>query len=177
MSRDDYRTIPGFGAYHAFPDGTIRKINRHEGGEPVFRTLATRDDGRGYLCCDVMNDEGVVVTRKVHRLVYAAFNGPIPDDVHIDHINGSKTDNAICNLRKLCPSTNSSGGRKTSRKGMPNLTAAKKQVMEAAFTLDLSTKQIADALGIGLTTVRRYRKAFKQDHPRYCPYCGTEDKR
>ena len=33
-----------------------------------------------------------------HRYVWTQHNGPIPDDMHIHHINGIKTDNRIENL-------------------------------------------------------------------------------
>lgn len=37
----------------------------------------------------------------VHRLVYVAFKGPIPDGMTVDHINGIKTDNRLENLQLL----------------------------------------------------------------------------
>ena len=36
---------------------------------------------------------------RVHRLVYEAFNGPIPDGMEIDHINTVRDDNRLVNLR------------------------------------------------------------------------------
>lgn len=38
-------------------------------------------------------------THKLHRLVWQAFNGPIPEGVDIDHVNGQKPDNRLENLR------------------------------------------------------------------------------
>lgn len=35
----------------------------------------------------------------VHRLVWETFNGKIPTNMEIDHINRDKTDNRLCNLR------------------------------------------------------------------------------
>lgn len=35
----------------------------------------------------------------VHRLVWETFNGKIPEDMEIDHINRCKTDNKLSNLR------------------------------------------------------------------------------
>ena len=35
----------------------------------------------------------------VHRIVWTAFNGPIPDGFDIDHINGNRSDNNLSNLR------------------------------------------------------------------------------
>ena len=45
-------------------------------------------------------------TRYLHRLVWEHFNGPIPTDKQIDHINGVRTDNRIENLRIVSPVEN-----------------------------------------------------------------------
>jgi hypothetical protein len=45
-------------------------------------------------------------TCSVHRLVWEHVHGPIPDGMHIDHINGVKSDNRIANLRLVTPSQN-----------------------------------------------------------------------
>ncbi len=37
--------------------------------------------------------------KSVHRLVWEAFNGVIPEGYEIDHINGDRKDNRLCNLR------------------------------------------------------------------------------
>jgi hypothetical protein len=36
--------------------------------------------------------------RSVHRLVYEAFVGQIPDGITVNHKNGNKRDNRVCNL-------------------------------------------------------------------------------
>jgi hypothetical protein len=42
----------------------------------------------------------------VHRVVWEAVNGPIPDGMVINHLNGVKTDNRIGNLEMVTPSEN-----------------------------------------------------------------------
>lgn len=42
----------------------------------------------------------------VHRLVYEAFNGSIPNDLEINHINGIKNDNRLENLEVVTKSEN-----------------------------------------------------------------------
>lgn len=43
-------------------------------------------------------------TQFVHRVVYEAWNGPIPEGYEVDHINGSRLDNRLANLQILTPS-------------------------------------------------------------------------
>ncbi|MBQ3984498.1 MAG: HNH endonuclease, partial [Bacteroidales bacterium] len=44
--------------------------------------------------------------KKVHRLVYSAFNGEIKDNLVVDHINNNKADNRIVNLQVISNSEN-----------------------------------------------------------------------
>ena len=43
----------------------------------------------------------------VHRMVYEAFHGPIPDGLDIDHIDGNRVNNSPANLRTATRSDNS----------------------------------------------------------------------
>jgi hypothetical protein len=52
----------------------------------------------GYLVVTISNKEQTRQHR-VHRFVWEYFNGPIPPDKVIDHIDGDKTNNALSNLR------------------------------------------------------------------------------
>lgn len=42
----------------------------------------------------------------VHRMVWEAFNGPIPENVDIDHIDGDQSNNSLNNLQILSRSEN-----------------------------------------------------------------------
>ena len=44
--------------------------------------------------------------KKVHRIIWEMFNGPIPDGMEIDHINRIRDDNRIENLRLVNKSLN-----------------------------------------------------------------------
>ena len=51
----------------------------------------------------------VTINRKkhmAHRLIWEMHNGPIPDDMEIDHINRNKVDNRIENLRVVTRAMN-----------------------------------------------------------------------
>lgn len=42
----------------------------------------------------------------LHRVVFRTFNGEIPPDMEVDHINGIRTDCRLSNLRLLTPKQN-----------------------------------------------------------------------
>jgi hypothetical protein len=44
--------------------------------------------------------------KMVHRIIYEAFNGEIAKSMDIDHINGIKDDNRLCNLRAVTRTVN-----------------------------------------------------------------------
>jgi hypothetical protein len=54
-------------------------------------------NSRGYLSIEIEAGK----KQRAHRLVYEAFNGPIPDGLFIDHVNGVKTDNRLENLEAV----------------------------------------------------------------------------
>lgn len=58
---------------------------------------------------------------KIHRLVWIAAHGPIPDGSVIDHINRIKDDNRISNLRLACPVLNSRNRRSYAGIGNPSV--------------------------------------------------------
>lgn len=55
----------------------------------------------GYLQCTLFRKKFYI-----HRLVYEAWIGNIPNGYDIDHINGIKTDNRVSNLRAVPRSEN-----------------------------------------------------------------------
>jgi hypothetical protein len=73
-------------------------------------------------------------TVNVHRVVYRAFHGPIPEGLVINHLNGIKTDNRINNLEACTEAENakhavSTGLKKTTNKGKPALTREEEETI------------------------------------------------
>lgn len=75
---------------------------------------------------------GERITTGIHRLVAAAFHGPCPDGLTVNHRNSCRVDNAPRNLEyktiadniKLAWSNNSPGVMKMREEGFPNLQKA-----------------------------------------------------
>ena len=90
----------------------IRRVRprHHFPTERGWRQVSGRDAGKPVTC---KRDDGYVMfntggrTYRAHRVIWEMHNGPIPDGFEIDHINGDRADNRLCNLRVATRSQNS----------------------------------------------------------------------
>ena len=55
----------------------------------------------GYMMCMVRKYGDKPKSIVVHRFIWECFNGEIPENKVIDHINGERTDNRLCNLQMM----------------------------------------------------------------------------
>jgi len=60
----------------------------------------------GYILCGVSGLRFKPKTIQAHRFIWECFNGSIPSDKVIDHINDMKTDNRLCNLQLMTTQQN-----------------------------------------------------------------------
>ena len=90
------------------------------------RELKYKVDKDGYLevCLSNMNGcHRTKIYKRVHRLVWETYNGPILNDLTIDHINRKVDDNNLNNLRLLTREENTkiaAIGRIPWQKGKPH---------------------------------------------------------
>lgn len=94
---DQWRDIPDYeGLYQVSAAGEIRRIGT---GRGVVRGRVLKQSAHkmGYRAVQLWANN---TSRAflVHRLVCAAFHGPIPPDHEVNHVNGDKTDNRAENL-------------------------------------------------------------------------------
>lgn len=85
-------------------DGRIWRLARRGGNpqrnfavRPCKRVRAEYLQRQGYLLITT-TIAGKKTTAAAHRVVWVYFNGPIPDGMTINHLNGSKQDNRPANL-------------------------------------------------------------------------------
>ena len=95
------RTYKG---YTIYSDGSILK----KSGKGFVKQST---DSGGYAIHKFCYD-GTSKTEKVHTILWKLFNGPIPDGMTVDHIDGNKSNNDLSNLRLLSRSENSSLGNR-----------------------------------------------------------------
>lgn len=89
----------GYPAYEVSNLGKVRRIGRSKGAV-VGARLVPRLTPTGYACVGLyLNHKRT--NRSVHRLVFQSFQGPIPEGLECDHLNGNRSDNRLCNLRLL----------------------------------------------------------------------------
>ena len=99
MNTEEWRSIPEYTNYEASSLGRIRRVGKARGAKPG-RVLAQSLINSGYMSVNLWSDN-VPTVRLVHRLVYSAFTGPIPDRLDINHKNTIKTDNVPDNLETM----------------------------------------------------------------------------
>jgi hypothetical protein len=70
-----------------------------------YRQVALRLDGKQYQL-------------KAHRVAWILEHGAIPDGLQVDHINGIREDNRLCNLRLVTQRENDQNRRKARGAGI-----------------------------------------------------------
>ena len=91
-------------------DGTTGRLIWRRDYSLAFRrralagTEVLKRDASGYV---IVSQRGVGgFTLFAHRIIWIWHNGPIPAGMQVDHINGVRDDNRICNLRVVTRTVN-----------------------------------------------------------------------
>lgn len=93
QATESWRPIADFSGYEVSNRGRVRS---HKWGRPHVRKPVVTHGGHLRVA---LSRDGKLSHHYVHRLVYEAFVGPVPDGLLICHRNGDPTDNRPDNLR------------------------------------------------------------------------------
>lgn len=96
-----WRKIPGVPYYSASTSGLIRSdggpvLRKGEWCKLAIKVLSPYALIRGYQLVSIRGK-----TYRVHRLVWAAFNGPIPAGFSVNHLDFNPSNNSLDNL-EIC---------------------------------------------------------------------------
>ena len=107
LEKEIWKDIPNYeGIYQASNLGRIKSLERTRKGkngslvavkEKILKPQINRN-GYYQVC---LHKQSIQKTYRVNRLVYEAFNGPIPENMQVNHINEIKTDNRLENLNLM----------------------------------------------------------------------------
>lgn len=119
--------VVGNASYEISDFGNIRRTVPDSRNRFPRRNLRPFQVRNGYLQVRLAGSK----ERSLHRIVAAAFLGPCPPGMQVDHIDGNRSHNAIGNLRYVTPAENNVAGlrRNGGRPGAAKLT--RENVLEA----------------------------------------------
>ena len=121
MIKEEWKNIPFYESfYEASNLGRIRSLDRvvnvkynskrlHKG-----RILKSTPQTSGHLGV-VLCKYGKTKIFRVHTLIWLAFNGKIPTNLQMDHIDNNPTNNVLTNLRLCTQSQNNMNSIKRSK--------------------------------------------------------------
>lgn len=115
MSRtvEEWRDIEGYnGKYQVSDWGRVRDTNYRNTETIKIRKLSVNN--WGYNCLKITQN-GKTSFYFIHRLVYETFMGEIPNEMQVNHIDETKTNNCLWNLNLMKPKDNSNYGTRNSR--------------------------------------------------------------
>lgn len=106
----EWETAPNFSRYLISDTGLVYSL--------ISDKLVQQVDinGRGYLLARIYNDDGKLKQMRIHRLVYMAHKGAIPDGMQINHKDECKTNNCIENLEVVTCKQNINYGTANKRR-------------------------------------------------------------
>lgn len=97
-----------FSSYKIYEDGTIFSKHRQ-------RPLKGAETPDGYLRISLKTVDGMSDSFMWNRVIYYYFNGDIPDEMKVNHIDEDKKNNSIFNLNLLTHEENCNWGTRNVR--------------------------------------------------------------
>jgi hypothetical protein len=176
MSTETWKPVTGYEALYEVSDlGRLYRLAGTRGPKSVGRIIAPHKKATGY--CDYwLYANGTAKRVAAHRLIWASFNGPIPEGLQINHRNGKKNDNRLANMELLTPSENTAHGfrvlgRKSPnnpspgvRNGSAKLTEEKVREIRRLYANGLFQHEIAKMFGVSQRMISLITRLEKWAH-------------
>lgn len=116
MEGEIWKDIDGYkGLYQVSNLGRVRSldrmVNHNYGGVAIKRgKILTPHPNQSNHCQVTLKDGNRIEYPFVHRLVWAAFNGVIPDGMQINHLDENPLNDRLDNLSLVTPKENTNWG-------------------------------------------------------------------
>lgn len=168
-----WKTIDGFEAYQVSNLGKVRSKDRYANsgiGIRLYkgRILMLQKNHDGYIHV-VLSKDSKQTTLNVHRLVYEAFNGKIPEGMQVNHIDEDKSNNRLENLNLMTPKENTNWGTGIERSSKSKLN--RKDCSKAILQFDLKGNLIAE-----YPSVREAYRTLGINNKNICACCRGQRK-
>lgn len=137
-----WKDIPNYeGIYQASNMGRVKSLKRFRKGKNGSlvtikeRILKPKLTHRGYYQVDLWK-QSIRKHYKVHRLVWEAFNGSIPENIQVNHLDERPINNALSNLNLMTPKENTNWGTRNER--------VSKKLSKAVLQFDLNDNLVKE---------------------------------
>lgn len=160
VENEIWKDIPNYeGIYQASNLGRVKSLERiNARGHRLKEKILKTGINRGYYRVQLWKNSKARFYY-VHRLVWIAFNGPIPECLQVNHISERKSENRLSNLNLMTPKENCNWGSRNERMAKKQINGKKsKPVLQ--FTLEdilikeyLSATQVERELGFGQSNI------------------------
>lgn len=99
--------LENYSNYEIYPnDGKIWSIKSK-------KYIGSNNDG--YINCTLFDDNGKRWSSNLHRVIYTAVYGEIPNGYQVNHIDENTLNNSISNLNLMTPKENSNYGSRNEK--------------------------------------------------------------
>lgn len=146
-----WKDIKGFeGIYQASNLGRVKSLERLDAiGRKLKESIKKPTRGRdGYYRIQLWK-QSIGKAYQVHRLVWSAFNGPIPEGMQVNHIDEKPSNNSLSNLNLMTPKENCNWGTRNERAGkvLKNRKDQSKPVLQLTLE-DILIKEYPSAMQV-----------------------------
>lgn len=115
FENEEWRDIPNYEGYQVSNLGRVKSLKRFRKGKngslvPINEKIKKSVISRNGYYRVILWKESIGKWHQMHRLVWEAFNGSIPEGLQVNHINEIKSDNRLENLNLMTPKENTNWG-------------------------------------------------------------------